>query len=203
MAQHKTIESRRPPRSRRRRFARPERSLAAAAWLGVLTVLVVAVIIFLVELLIPTSTVRNFCELVFVNGQVSPLSPIYQQYMNDIERQDDLIVFPISLFIGGLVMGRLAPSRARRGRVLGTAAWVALAVILAALGMVWVPTLVSSHGRLPQGADTPYVLTLVAVMAFWAITFLAGAFGGLLWRNSRRPDAGVTPPAAAEVSAAR
>ncbi len=202
--QHKTIPPKRTPRAgRKRRFGRPERSLATAGWLGALTVVAVAVVILLVELMIPNSTVRNFCEMVFINQQVSPQSDIYQTYIAEVDRQDDLFVFPTSLFIGGLIMGRLAPGRASRRRALGAAALVALAVILACLSMVWVPTLKASQGRLPEGFDRVYALTLVACVASWTATFVIGAFCGLLWRSARRrSDAGGPPPTPAEASAA-
>jgi len=197
MAQRKSAATR--PQRKPRRF-RPERSLATAAWLGAATVLAVALAVYAIKFAIPTSALHNFLELVVVNRQVSPQSPIYQDLLAQNVREDTLFTSPFSLFCGGLALALLAPPRAERARVLRAAVAVPVAILLVCLCVYWGSALTLSHGRLPPGLiDRRLVLTQTVVWLADIAAFLAGAFLGLLWRRARRrPGADGQAPEDAE-----
>lgn len=200
--QHKTIPPKRTPRTRRRRFGRPERSLAAAACLSALVVLGVALAISLTKLAIPTSALHNFFELAFVNGQVSPQSPLYQDWWAQNTREDILFTSPFSLFCGGLALPFLAPRSAGRARVLRAAVAVPAVVSLGYLLLFWGSVLGAVGGHLQPGVvDTQLVLTQAGVSLTDIAVFVLGAFLGLLRRGARpKIDADGPPPAEARAA---
>ena len=95
--------------ARERRQRRQERSVSAAAGWSVFVVFLAVVVIAWVEVSTPGSSLRDFWQLVFVNGQVSTISPLYQRFYGDLVRQDIFLVTPVSLLLGGLAFGRLCP----------------------------------------------------------------------------------------------
>lgn len=193
--QHKTLPPKRTPRTRHRRFARPERSLLAAACLSALVFLGMALLIGLIELALPTSALHNFYELAFVNGQVNPQSPIYQDTLDQVKRTDLLFATPFSLFCGGLSFPFLAPRSAARPRVLRASALVAAAITIGYLLLFWGSVLDAMHGRLQPGMlDAQTVLTQTAFGLAGIAAFVLGVFLGLLGRSARRSPDADNPP---------
>jgi hypothetical protein len=200
------IQSRNPARQRRRarqQRAR-ERSAVIAAGLSVAAILIVGLGYFFIEANIPGTAVRNFLLLVITNGQVSPRSELYRALFAHIEMEDALIASPLSLLCGGLVLGRLIPSRFTRARLMRIATVVSVGVILAFMFFVWGLIIAGQHGHLRPGeVDTHKAWVQTACAFGWIAAYLVGAWCGVAWRD-RRERAGaaslsgqspsITPP---------
>lgn len=176
---------------RRERVQRQrERSPALAATLSALTFFLVALLIFIVEMNIPTHPVRNFFRLV-AYGDTTPGSQLYLQLMGQIEREDMFFVTPLSLFCAGLVLGRLTPRRIAPFRLLRIAAAVSFSVVAACILFRWGLILYGQHGHLRPGEiDTQLAETQTLCIVGWLIAYLIGAALGVLWRGrpTHQPD---------------
>ena len=115
-----------------------ERPLGAAIGLGLAATLGVALLIFVIEMLLPHSTVRTFVDLsLHAPSATLPLGSLYQDLKEGVDTQEALFVTPFSLFCGGLVLGRFAPRYAPLRRVLTAGAGMALGILVVSLAFSW------------------------------------------------------------------
>ena len=173
-------------RAARRQRRRQERPLAAAAVWGLLTVFALGIGAFLVEVNLPNTPLHNLWNLIVVNGQVSPNSPLLLQLLSQVRDQDVLLTSFLCQFGGGLVLGRLAP----RTRTRRAALWVALVTATVAvalwLALGWLSQAGLQGGHISSGqVSAAYVARQAAWGAGWVLAFVAGAGVGLGWRDRR------------------
>lgn len=183
-----------------------ERPLGAAVGLALAAILAVGLVLLVVQLLMPGSTVRNFSLMsIHTSSATLPLDPLYQEYKEAIGRQEVLFDSPLAFGCGGLVLGLLAPRYAARRRVLLTSALMALGLLAVLLGFTWayalynVNALASNEGgqvaRL--GAPLDYVLWQTLWGLGWTAVCVGGAWVGMRARDRRmRPS---TPAASGRI----
>ena len=176
----------------RAKAKRRERPLGAAVGLGVLTAFGVGLLILIVELLIPNSTLHNFYLLAHHNASATlPLDPLYQEWADKIQEEDALLVTPLSLLCGGLVMGRLSPSYVPRRRLLIAGGLLGLGVLAVSLGFLW-PTAILQQNTLNahEGGQIVHLTAPVGLIvrqalfgAAWTALCVLGTRLGLHWRD--------------------
>ena len=183
----------------RGRAKRRERPLGVAVGLGLATVLGVGMLILVVQLLLPGTTLHLFWDLVRHNSSATlPLDPLYQDWGAKIQAEDDWVVAPLSLLCGGLVLGRLAPRYASRRRVLLSGAALGLGMLAASLGFTW-PAAVLQQNALDRNeggmnvvltAPTELIVRQALFVLGWTAFCVLGTRLGLLLRDrAPRPAA--------------
>lgn len=185
------------------RAKRRERPFGAAVGWAVAATLGVGLLILGVQLLLPSSAVHNMYLLAHYNS--SPTlrdDPLFQQWMDAINREEALFATPLCLLCGGLTLGWLAPTYAGRGRVLRVAALFAFAVVAVSLAFVWPTAIVQQNrlneagGHIVQVSIPPELMVRQAILtALWIGVCVIGAWGGLWARrrgqtNSTQTEAG-------------
>lgn len=190
-------------KSKRRLRRIRERSLGAALGWSLLVVMALGLLLFEADLHWPNTALNNLWNLLIVNGQVRPDSPLTAQYLGEINRQDLAFFSYACLFSGGIALGRLAPRTASRRRILlaaigGTGGIVAVCLALAWSLQVWIQR---GHLR-PHQIDAILVGTQLGWAVSWVLVYIAGTLLGL---RGRGPIAGAgretdTARAAAEAA---
>ena len=165
----------------------------AVAW-GLATTLAVAILIVAVQFLEPRSALREFYLLVHYNSSATlPLSPLYQEWYEEISKED-VVGSAFSLLCGGLAVGWLAPSYASRRRVLLAGLGLGFGVPLACLAFLWIGGVVEQNAlNVQQGGQQVKIVapaSLIVAQAFfvvvWAGLCVLGAGAGLALRARRR-----------------
>lgn len=193
-------------RSAQRRARKRERPLGTAIAWGVAAMMGVTAASFIILMLVPNSALHNFFVLASqANSATLPLSDLYQQWRESIEREEALIVTPLSMLCGGLTLGLLAPRYAPRRRVLLSGAAMAAILLGVVLAFTWTAALIESgitnrnEGGLIAKKTAPP--ELIARQAAWDIGFICicalGTGLGLKLRDRRtRVEPEAASPAA-------
>ncbi len=181
-------------RSAHRRARKRERPLGTAIAWAVAATMGVSIVSFIVLMLVPNSALHNFFVLASrANSATLPLSDLYQQWQESIEREEALIVTPLSMLCGGLALGLLAPRYAPRRRVLLSGAAMATILLGVVLAFTWTEALIQSgltnknEGGLVAKKTAPP--ELIARQAAWTLGWIAicavGTGLGLKLRDRR------------------
>lgn len=171
---------------------RRERSLGAATRYGIAATIATGIIIFLVFVAIPNTSLNVFFRLQTSSTPLMPSSELYLNLQNDMDRQEACIWTPICLLIGGLVTGLLAPKTVTIKTLCARATYITLLVFLLAGLVTYGSIFAAQHGHL-HGYYFParIILVQLALLIPWSLACIAGALAG--HRMSRR-GVPVTPP---------
>ncbi|MDQ2799359.1 MAG: hypothetical protein M3Y13_06925 [Armatimonadota bacterium] len=181
-----------------------ERPLGAAIGFGLLVTFGVALAIFMAMMLIPGTALHYFFQISLHQSSATlQFDPLFQQWKEDINREDALFVSPFSLLCGGLTLGWLAPHYAMRRRILLSAAAMAFGFLVISLAFTWSDALVAtSHHATSEGG---YVARLIAPLdlivrqniwdLIWIAVCVLGAWLGLRLRDRRSPQGNDAAPA--------
>lgn len=182
-------------RGTRVRAKRRERPLGAAVSAGLAVTLGMGLIILVVQLLIPSSFLRQYYELLRHSPSATlPFNALYQQYSEQAAREEALFATPFSLLCGGLTVGLLAPRYAPRWRVLVVSGLMALGILAVSVSFLWVDNvnttaLLNTHegGYITHPtAPLGYLLRQALWGLGWIAACILGAWLGLRLRD-RRP----------------
>lgn len=186
-----------------------ERPLGSAIGLGLAVTFGVAVVIFLVQFLMPGSMLHNYFNLLLhAQSATLPFSPLYQQWAASLQREEALFATPFSLLCGGLTLGWLSPGYASRRRVLLAAASMALGILVVSLAFIWSDALFATNTLATH--EGGHVARLIAPLDYvvrqsvWGLIWIAvcvlGAWLGLRLRarqsshgNDAAPSLRVAP----------
>ena len=156
--------------------------------------LAVAILIVVVQLLIPHTVVNDFYTLVHYKASATlPLDPLYQRWYESLS-EEDFYVTAFSLFCGGMVVGWLAPSYVSPRRVLlaGAALGFGLPAVCVALrwtgGVLEQNTLNQREGGQQVGIAAPPSLILgqIVLLVIWTVVCALGAWLGVRLRSRSR-----------------
>ncbi len=191
-------------RGTRAKAKRRERPLGAAVSAGLAVTLGVVLVILIVQLLIPSSFLRQYFDLLRHSPSATlPFSPLYQQYSEEAAREEALFATPFSLLCGGLTVGLLAPRYSPKRRVLVAAGLMALGILAVSLSFLWVDSVSTtnilnaheggyiSHPTAPLG----YLLRQALWGLGWIAACVLGAWLGLRLRDRRAPQGNDSAPA--------
>lgn len=178
-----------PPAAQPRRKPRRvrERPLWSALLWSLFAVAALGLTAFEADLHWPNSPLNNLWNLLIVNGQVSPDNPLIAQFIRDINQQDLLFLSYACLLGGGITLGRLAPLRASRSRVLAAAAGATIGIAVLCLVSAWSLQLHLQGGHLlPHQIDAALVAIQLGWTVSWVLVYVAGTVLGLRWRDRRK-----------------
>ena len=173
-----------------------ERPLGTAIAWGVAAAFGTGLLLFAVQMAVPSSAVHNFIDLLRHNPSATlPFSQLYQDWFAKIQVEEALLVTPLSLLCGGLTLGLLAPRYAARRRVLLSGAAMAFGVLVFCLAFTWIPSvletnlLAASQGGMVARLAAPvsYIVRQTLWVAAWTAICVLGAALGLYLRDRRLP----------------
>jgi len=182
-----------------------------AIGLGLMVSFGVGLAIFLIEIAIPGTSVRNIFDLIVHDSSATlVLGPLFQGYEFNFQREEALFVTPLALLCGGLTLGLTAPRVLKLMQVLWAAAGMSTGLLAVSLAFAWyvglyeTDQLARSEGGMVarQTAPPEYVLNLLLWHVSWVIVCVLGAYLGQRYRTMTAPVSRTapavmtTPPAA-------
>ena len=177
-------------RGTRAKAKRRERPLGAAVCAGLAVTLGVVLVILVVQLLLPSSFMRQYYELLRHSPSATlPFNSLYQQLSEKAAREEALFATPFSLLCGGLTVGLLAPRYAPKRRVLVAAGLMALGILVVSLSFLWVDSINTSN--LLNTHEGGYIshptapLGYLLRQALWGMGWIAACILGA-WLGLRR-----------------
>lgn len=166
--------------------------MGQALALGLLVTLAVASVIFLVEVMIPGTTLHNFFSLALhASSATLRANSLFQQYAESIQTQEALFSTPLSLLCGGLTLGALAPRYETCRRLLLSGAGLALGVLVVSLAFVWPAAIIQQNMMITVEGGAVYPVTapwdLIVRQIVWALIWIGvcvlGTWLGARWRD--------------------
>lgn len=181
----------------RRKTKKRERTLGQAIGLGLAATLGVGLLILIVQLLIPSTTVYNFFRLAHAASSATLRGgTLFQEWAGDIQEQEALFATPFSLLCGGLILGRFAPRYASYRRVLTAGGWMAFGTVAVSLAFAWPAAVIQQEkmnrdqgGHIFHISAPPDLLVRQSLWAFaWIAVCVLGTWVGLRLRDRRVPS---------------
>jgi len=154
--------------------------LNVVCW-GLTAAFAVAVVELIGMLTTPYTVASHLMGMYTIGPMLPASSELLQTWTGDLGTEEALLWTPLSLLVGGLVVGFLAPSRITLGGRALAAAKVGFGFAFACFAFVWLAELISFQFRPPAYLfSAQYILAQLICFVMWtAVAAVGGVLGGL------------------------